>query len=85
MTELEKWSKVHESARAIEEFIDYLSENGLNIGKISNDGTFLPSGKTHLDMIYECYNINANQLEKERRDLIKKAVVQQNSSKVEQP
>lgn len=72
--ELDKWSKVHERARAINEFIDYLNENKLSIGKILDNGIFTPPMKTRDEMIYECYDIDPIQLEQERRSLLKQAV-----------
>lgn len=80
MSELEKWSKVHESARAINEFFDYLNENKLLVGGITDNGMFLVPNKTRDEMIFECYNINANKLEQERREILELA--RQNSTKV---
>ncbi len=73
MKEVDRWSIVHESAKAIHEFVDYLNENQISIGSISDNGLFLPTGKTLDDMIYECYGINPVKLEQERREILETA------------
>ena len=71
---MEKWSKVFENTRAINEFIDFLNEKNVSIAKTTTDEYLLIPLSTHeIDMlIYECYDIDPVKLENERRELLKR-------------
>lgn len=80
VSELDKWSKVHERARAIQEFLDFLNEKGISLCTLENDDEYpdtpryFPNLIGREDLIYECYGIDPVQLEQERRSLLKQAV-----------
>lgn len=67
--ELDRWSKVHSNAVVINEFLDFLNEQGISLCILSGH-TFFPCHKKGEDLIYECYNIDPEKLEKERRELL---------------
>lgn len=72
-SELDKWSEVHDSAVTINEFMDFLSEKGIILCQLDKEyQTYYPVLKQRDDLIYECYNINFNKLESERRELLVK-------------
>lgn len=81
LKEVDRWAEVHERARAIHEFLDFLNEKGISLCEVdSKTDMFYPVPKNRYDLIYECYNINANKLEQERREILELA--RENSVKV---
>ena len=72
-SELDNWSAVHGSAVIINEFMDFLSSKGIILCQLDKEyQTYHPILKQRDDLIYECYNINSNKLESERRELLAK-------------
>jgi hypothetical protein len=77
LTEIEKWDKVFDRVFGINEFMDYLNEQGINLCKLGDDEfhteMFIPITKNRDDLIAECYDIDYTKLEKERRELLDQA------------
>lgn len=72
-SELDKWSDVHDSAVTINEFMDFLSQKGIILCQMHKEHeAYYPILKQRDDLIYECYNIDFNKLESERRQLLAK-------------
>lgn len=73
-SELNKWSKVAESAGDIEEFIQFLSSKGISLC-IVNEKTerYMAFTGSIKDLIYEHFDIDFIQLEQERRSLLEEA------------
>lgn len=70
-SELDKWSEVHENARIILDFLSFLNEQHVTLCKIDKGSDmFVPYWKNKIDLIYDYFNIDYNQLEKERRVLL---------------
>jgi hypothetical protein len=73
MSELEKWSKVHESVIQIEEFLQWLNEQGLQICRVESDvwGTrYYVASKTFRQLTESFFDIDPVTLEEERRALL---------------
>ena len=71
--ELEKWSKVHENVREIEEFLVWLNEKGIVLCEYKEDTfslRYFIARKTFRELLEEFYKIDAVKLEQERRKLL---------------
>ena len=71
--ELEKWSKVFENVREIEEFLVWLNEKGIVLCESNEDIwsiRYFIASKTHRELLEEFYKIDAVKLEQERRKLL---------------
>lgn len=71
MKTIDKWSKVHDDALIIEQFLDFLNENKLSICQLSEEfDVFYPSKFTREDLIYKFFKIDPVKLESQRRELL---------------
>lgn len=79
-SELERWSEIHEDAVLLEEFFQWLSENGYEIHKITEKKSKYWGSVQKLypltvheksKLIQKFYDIDAGKLEQERRELLK--------------
>lgn len=68
--ECDRWSKVHSKAVALHEFLDYLSSEKI-ILCMSNEYGYFPKLRSNDQLIYDFFNIDADKLEKERRELLR--------------
>ncbi len=71
MSELEKISKYTNDIRILHEFLEWLqSKKSVEFGKWNGD-RFIPAlRESDETLIYEFFSIDAEQLEKERKDLL---------------
>ena len=68
---LDKWGDVHEDVRTILAFLDWTSENKINLCIMNKEvEQFMPIFKNHLDLVYDYFKINPNLLERDRRKLL---------------
>lgn len=70
MKEIDKWAEVHDNALIIHEFLEYLCSKGIALCDPTEDG-FFPIMCSYEELVYDMYNIDKDQLEKERRQLLK--------------
>lgn len=67
--ECDKWSKVVEDAKTIEEFMDFLSSKGYIIC-LSNEHGYFPKMVSNRQIVYDYFEIDSDKLERERRGLL---------------
>jgi hypothetical protein len=69
--ELEKQSAaIKDGAHRIGEFLDWLSEKGYHIGRYGENGRAYDAGPQFGDLIAAFYEIDLNEIERERRALL---------------
>ena len=81
MSELEKWSEVHEDVVTIEEFIDHICANGYSIHKHHERADVFGFPETiqpilqheRRKLLEKFFDIDAEKLEQERRALLQEA------------
>jgi len=79
---LEKWSKVHDDSVVIQEFLDFLSSEGIIMCMTNEKGIF-PMMRSQQQLIYDHFKINADKLEQQRRNLLVKVQEKQNHRNVD--
>lgn len=72
ISELDKWSNVFLDVRTINDFLDFLNEQKIILCDKSKENPeyFLPILNKRDDIIAQYFNIDLNQLDKERRKLL---------------
>ena len=74
MSELDKWSKVHEAVVTVEEFLEWLESRGIILAQKYNDSERLyPTYRNRRKLLEEYFEIDATKLERERRELLENA------------
>lgn len=67
--ECDRWGKVVDDAKTIEEFMDFLSSKGYIIC-LSNEYGYFPKMVSNRQIVYDYFEIDSDKLEKERRELL---------------
>lgn len=68
--ECDRWGKVHSKAVGLHEFLDFLSSKEI-ILCMSNEHGYFPMMTSKDQLIYDFFKIDADKLEKERRELLR--------------
>ncbi|MCK5615476.1 hypothetical protein KAR91_77145 [Candidatus Pacearchaeota archaeon] len=70
--ECEKLKAVEKEHRGILEFCDYLMAKGIFFcdGRINSEGDIVPYSQPVQQLIYDCYGIDPDKLESERRAML---------------
>lgn len=80
---LEKWSKVHDDSVVIQEFLDFLSSEGIIMCKTNEFGYF-PMMRSQQQLIYDHFKIDVDKLEQQRRNLLSEVQEKHNHRSVSQ-
>ena len=71
MKTIDKWSKIHDDAVIIDQFLEFLNENNLSICNMDQKfEMFYPSRFSKQDLIYKFFKIDQDKLEMQRRELL---------------
>jgi hypothetical protein len=71
LSELDKWENVYKDHGKLNEFLDFLNEQGLTICTLHKDTeSFLPTLQTRVDMLAQYFNIDLGKLDIERKQLL---------------
>lgn len=68
--ECDRWGKVRSKAVGLHEFLGFLSSEGI-ILCMSNEYGYFPMMRSKDQLIYDFFKIDADKLEKERRELLR--------------
>lgn len=68
-SELQKWADIVAVKNTIDEFLDFCSEKGVMLSP-TETSDYVPCSANRENLILEFFKIDANKLDKERRELL---------------
>jgi len=74
-TELEKWGNNIEAIRTINEFLEFINSKKILLSRFSSNDFMIGLTRSEIDeLIASCFDVDLNELEKERRELLETAL-----------